>query len=238
MTHTATEHDLTSYKDRLPKEVNDALKTFVGGDCVMVRRLKKDKHKYSVNAKTGECHLNVQLFVDRYGGKRISGWLLRRTYLADKGVYAWLFHSVWQTPEKKWLDVTFDKEYAGRDKTIFVPDSTRTADLIEGTSYNNIVIFTDLRFTLFYGSQVGMELETNKVYWCDQTLRYFLATDEHSGQYRWISKQYPKNIEKMCDEYELEIKNGKPIPKPGSRYETMAAFPKKFLFDYSVNVRG
>ena len=36
----------------------------------------------------------------------------------------------------------------------------------------------------------------------------------------------------------LAIVNGKPVPKPNSKYEERGAFPMKMLFDYSISSRG
>jgi hypothetical protein len=59
--------------------------------------------------------------------------------------------------------------------------------------------------------------------------------NEHSGVYRLLG-EYPKNQERLCEEYEVEFINGNPVPKPGSKYTT--GFPINMIFDYSISTRG
>lgn len=229
-------NDTTSYADKLPPSLNDVLKKFAGNECVMVRYVKgKDKPK----AKAGNCHINVKACIDKFGGKSISGWILNRdTARSERGMYVWSFHSVWEMPDGKWVDVTEDKHYVGRDKSIFVPDAYRLPDLVEGISFNNFIVFTEPKFAAHYGNHLGVELITNKVYWTDRVMLRVLDTEQHDGAYRLIGPEYPSNLQAMCEEYELDIVNGKPVPKPGSKYESRGAFPMKMLFDYSVSSRS
>lgn len=228
--------DVTSYADKLPPSLNNALKLFAGNECVMVRYIKgKGKPK----AKAGNCHMNVKAFVDIQGGRSISGWILNRdSKRSDRGLYVWSFHSIWEMPDGKWVDVTEDRRYTGRDKSIFVPDAVRLPNIAEGLSYNSFMVFTEPHFAAHYGKSIGVELITNKIYWTDSAMLRVMDTDQHNGIYRWIGPDYPQNTKRMCDEYELDIVNGKPVPKPGSRYADFGAFPMKMLFDYSINSRG
>ena len=229
-------NDTTSYADKLPDSLNTLLKTFAGNDCVMVRYVKgKDKPK----ARAGNCHLNVKACIDSHGGKSISGWILKRNpMLTDRGLYVWSFHSVWEMPDGKWVDVTEDKSYTGRDKSIFVPDAVRLPNLIEGLSYNNFMVFTDSKFAAHYGNSIGVPLTTDKVYWTDTVMLRVMNTEEHDGIYRLIGPNYPNNIKLMCDEYEIDIVNGKPVPKAGSKFAALGGLPVKVLFDYSLSSRG
>lgn len=230
--------DVTSYADKLPASLNTLLKSFAGGECLMVRKIK-DKDKQNIKGKAGNCHINVKMFVEKHGGKSVSGWLLNRVpNLMERGTYVWSFHSVWQKPDNKLLDVTDDKHYVGRDKSIFVPDSTRVPDLEQGISYNNFLVFTEHAFAQHYGKSIGKEIHSNTAYWCDSTMLRLLAIDEHSGLYRLLSKEYPDNLKRMCDEYEIDIVGGKPVPRTGSKYEKIGAVPTKMMFDYSVSSRG
>ena len=226
--------DTTSYADKLTPELNALLKSFAGSDCIMVRKIKP---KEAINGKAGNCHLNVKQYVDKNGGTSVSGWLLNRLpMLMDKGLYVWSFHSVWLKPDGKLADVTDDKHYIGRDKTIFVPDTQRKPDLLEGLSFNNFLVFTERAFAEHYGRSIGKEIKVNTLYWCDTVMTRLLDIDEHSGVYRLLTPEYKDNLTRMCEEYELEIVNGKPVPKSGSKYET--GFPVNMVFDYSISSKG
>lgn len=232
----STSHDTTSYTDKLPASLNATLKKFTGNDCVMVRYIK-DKNK--LKNKAGNCHVNVKAYVEKFGGKSISGWILNRSPIySDRGLYVWSFHSIWEKPDGKWLDVTEDKHYVGRDKSIFVPDSQRVPDLEEGISYNNFMVFTERNFAVHYGNSIGANLLVNNVYWTDSVMLRTMDTEQHNGAYRLIRPEYPNNIKMMCDEYELDIVNGRPVARPGSKYESSGNIPMKMLFDYSVSSRG
>ena len=228
--------DTTSYADKLPPSLNQVLKTFTNSECVMVRKIKA---KDSIYSKVRNCHLNVKSYIEKFGGSSVSGWLLlRNTMQSDRGMYAWSFHSVWQKPDGKWLDVTEDKNYLGRDKSIFIPDSQRLLDFAQGLSYNNFMVFTEPKFAAYYGNSIGVQLLTDKVYWSDTVMMRVMDTEQHSGIYRLLTPDYPNNLKMLCDEYELEIVNGKPKAKPGSRLDGASGFPLKMIFDYSISTRG
>lgn len=228
--------DITSYADKLPYSLNTVLKTFTGNDCVMVR---KAKEKDKITGKAGECHLNVKIVIDKLGGSAVSGWLLSRIpNLLDNGMYLWNFHSVWMKPDGKLLDVTDDKYYIGRDKSIFVPDATRKPDLLEGLSYNSFVVFTEGPYARQYGDSIGMKIITNKPYWADNLVQRLLEIESHSGEYRLVTSQDSPNYKRMCDEYEIDFINGTPVPRPGSKYENAPGMPLRMLFDYSVGRRA
>jgi hypothetical protein len=230
--------DVTSYTDKLPASLNTLLQSFAGGECVMVRKIK-DKDKQYIKSTAGNCHINVKNFIEKYGGKSVSGWLLNRNpNLTDRGVYVWSFHSVWQKPDDKLLDVTDDKNYIGRDKSIFVPDSARVPDLEQGISYNNFLVFTEHALAQHYGKSIGKEIRINTAYWCDSTMLRLLEINEHSGMYRLVTKEYPDNLKRMCDEYEIDIVDGRQVPRLGSKYEKSGAVPVQMIFDYGVNSRG
>lgn len=225
--------DTTSYADKLPPSLNGVIKDFIGGECVMVR---KAKEREKLTGKSGFCHDNVELVISKFGGTSVGGWLLsRRPEIIENGMYVWSFHSVWMKEDGKLLDVTDDKNYAGRDKSIFVPDSTRVPNLVEGIFYNNFVVFTERNFTLYYAQLIGRELKIDTPYWTDNSLHYLIEIDQHSGEYRRVSSKYSTNRTKMCDEYEIDLIEGKLIPRPGSKYEN-DSLPIRFLFDYSAGI--
>jgi hypothetical protein len=222
--------DTTSYSDKLPNSLNEVLKSFTGNECVMVRYLKP---KDGIKGKEGRCHFNVRDFVQKHGGSSVSGWILfRDTKGNENGFYVWSFHSVWLTPENKLVDVTEDKNYLNRDKSIFVPDSNREPNLIDGLLYNNFLVITDSNFAQFYGKSIGKEILSNTPYWCDKTTTKIMSIDEHSGIYRLIHSDYKKNIEKMCEETDCDFIDRKLVP----RNENKTTAPINLIFDYNISV--
>lgn len=226
--------DTTPYTEKLPSSLNEVLKIFTGNESVMVRYLQP---KDGVKGKSGNCHLNVKTFIDKRGGNSVSGWLLNRhkTFL-EKGIYVWSFHSVWQTPKGNLVDVTEDKHYVGRDKSIFIQDQHRVPDLENGLSYNNIVIFTDSAFAQYFGQSIGKNIASNTPYWCDSSLRHLLDINEHSGIYRLVTSAYPDNIKMMCDEIECDLVDRRLVPREGSKRTLDDPPPKNFIFDYSMKI--
>ena len=231
--------DTTSYTDKLPSSLNLVLKELSGSECVMVRKIKeKDKDK-SINLKNGNCHLNVKAYVEAYGGKAVFGWLLnRQPEINEVGMYTWSFHSVWMKSDGRLVDLTEDSHYTGRDKTIFVPDTTRSFDFEEGKSHNNFAVFSCRKFAAHYGASIGKILNANQVYWCDSSVLHLLGMDEHSGVYRLLVDSYPKNREMMCEEYGLEFVNGKMVLGKGGKFKSHDAVPIKMIFDYGVRFRS
>jgi hypothetical protein len=225
--------DVTPYKDKLPQSLNLALREFTGGECVLVR---KSKNKDVLTGSSGNCHQNVKILVENHGGSSISGWLLTRvSSLLQKGMYVWSFHSVWMQPDGKLLDVTDDVNYAGKDKSTFLPDSSRVPDLVEEISYNNFVVFVDQSYLNQHSSHIGKKLSLNTPYWSDDTLLRILDISEHPGTYRLITSNSSKNFRLMCEEYEMDIVNGKLTPRLGSKY-SHGLVPARIFFDYSLKM--
>lgn len=225
--------DTTSYSDKLPESLNQVLKSFTGCECIMVRKIKD---KGMIKGKAGNCHLNVQALIDKEGGTSVSGWLLTRVpQLIEKGLYIFAFHSVWQKPDGKLVDVTEDKNYVGRDKSIFVPDASRVPDLIEGTSYNNFAVFTNPAIANYFGKFVNKNIIANKLYWCDAGATRLLDIDEHSGVYRLVTANYTENYKKLCDEYEIDFVNRRPVFRPDSKYAAVENLPVRMFFDYGLS---
>jgi hypothetical protein len=226
--------DTTSYADKLSPQLNELLKSFSGSETIMVRKIKD---KDSIKGKAGNCHINVKNYIEKYGGTSVSGWLLNRIpAMIEKGMYVWSFHSVWMKPDGKLVDVTDDKYYIGRDKTIFLPDTKRFPNLVEGLSFNNFLVINDSRFATYYGNSIGKEIKEYTPYWCDSTMMRLLGTDEHSGVYRLLGKDYPANEKLLSDQYELDFTNGRPVPRLGSKYES-TGLPLSAVFDFSISTR-
>jgi hypothetical protein len=220
----------TSFMD-LPKSLNTTLKSFIGNQYVEVKKFEENEKLLN---KIGNCHLNVQAYIDRFRGSSVSGWLLNnnQTYI-QRQMFIFSFHSVWQKPDGSWLDVTEDKDYITNENTIFVNDVQRLPDLVEGVSYNNFVIITEPKFAEYYGGALSKKIHTNKPYWIDISLKHLMNIDEHDGSYRLIGPNYPNNIEMMCKKYNLEMIDGKAQAKLKS-----GKLPVKFLFDFSVSMRA
>ena len=190
--------------------------------------------KDRIVTKEHDCHENVRLAIQKLGGSFVSGWLLARLPKEiERGLYIWSFHSVWKKPDGKLLDVTKDRNYKGRDKTIFIPDSFRVPDMIENISYNNFVVFTQRSYAEFYSRLIGFEIHPNTPYWADDKLTRLLQIHEHSGRYRQILSNDCPNFRRMCDEYEVDAINGQLIPRPGGKY-SHGNIPSTMFFDYSL----
>ena len=190
--------------------------------------------KDRVVTREHDCHENVRLAIGNFGGCFVSGWLLARLPKEiEKGLYIWSFHSVWRKPDGKLLDVTKDRNYRGRDKTIFVPDSYRIPDMIENISYNNFVVFTHGRYAELYSKILNFKIHTNTPYWADDQITRLLKIQEHSGKYRQILSNDCPNFRRMCDEYEVDVIMGKLVPRPGSKY-SHGNIPSSIFFDYNL----
>jgi hypothetical protein len=226
--------DTTLYTDKLPPSLNKTLKSFTGSECVLVNKIK-NFDKPLLDAKAGNCHLNVRNYIDAYGGSSVSGWILNRTqHLLLGGMYVWTFHSVWIKPDNKVVDVTDDLNYKGKDKITFIPDSARVADLTEGLFYNNVIILDGLNNATLHKLLLNEDLKINTPYWCNTSMNQFFSLDEHSGIYRSISARYPNNEKVLADEYGVDIVNRKLVARLESNNSNMD-FIKKLVFDFSLS---
>ena len=71
-----------------------------------VIKVPQRKRGLTSSGKERNCHPNVQLLVDTYGGKRMVGYEVSMNKFCDIRFFDILFHSVWMTPENKLVDVT------------------------------------------------------------------------------------------------------------------------------------
>ena len=95
------------------------------------RRFKKHMQRVvdvpvRLNGKTGrgvigQCHSNVAELVERIGGKVVRGYMLNR--LQNVNMTAFIWHSVWETPEGNLVDVTVNstKDYQEIKEIQFIP---------------------------------------------------------------------------------------------------------------------
>ena len=73
------------------------------------------------NGIIGKCHNNVCEVVKHLGGKQVTGYYVqRRDDIESTGL---LHHSVWLSPEGKYVDVTYGK-IENRDEIYFYPQKT------------------------------------------------------------------------------------------------------------------
>jgi hypothetical protein len=218
----------TPYSHKVPHAIRAGMEQFTGQDCFLIKRRKTGLTGQGVQ---GNCHFNVKRWVDKVGGKRISGWLLyRNRTLLSKGLWVWSFHSVWQTPEGAVVDVTQDATYSGSDFTTVWLDNSRDIDLDEGTSYNNIVLIENSTSANEFGKSIGHELMPGVPYWTIASMKTVIPIAEHSGKYRWLDESYAANINRLKEEYNCSVVGGKLVPNEGAG----ARVSTKILFDYSI----
>lgn len=223
--------DAKLYTNKLPTVLQEPLKSFSGNDCYLVA---KAKDNMGLEQKSGNCHLNVQQYIDKFGGEMVNGWLLyRNKSILNLGMWAWSFHSVWKKSDGKVVDVTKDKMYEGNDFTTFLPDSSRKFDNAEGIGYNNIVLLESKSFADKFGMSIGKEIDVGKVYWAIDTFKAIKDLNEHSGQYRYITNEYPHNIKLLEEKYNVMPDGNGLKPKPGATMDPRGV-PVDLLFDFSV----
>ena len=187
------------YGAKLPPKVNVPMMSFTNGCCYAVKKLEQS---LGLNQAEGNCHHNVLEHVAEFGGEAVNGWLLAKDKTINKhGAWMWSFHSIWKTKEGLLVDVTFDTRYENADRTIFFEDKKRCVDWKEGISYNNIMLFDNLKFAEHYGQSIGEKLTTKQIYWADSQFKVVKKLNEHSGQYSWLSDEYPDNQEMFSDVY-------------------------------------
>jgi len=140
----------------------------------------------------------------------VNGWLLLRIRKFNEvGMYAWAFHSIWRTTDGELLDITDDKNYVGSEYSTFWYDAVRTVDLVEGINYNNVMTFGNDAIANHFSTAIGVKLASGVPFWTTQSMKHVRPLDMHSGQYRWITSNYPNNIARMEERYNVKVVNGK-----------------------------
>jgi hypothetical protein len=194
------------YIGSIPSCVTKAMGQFAGGVLASVERLpSRDALPH------GRCHLNVQEWINEYGGRIQSGWMLCKSQgLRQAGVWAWAFHSVWVDKKGKLFDITDSGISHDDEKTVFQIDLFRNADLNEGLSYNTLLIVDNSAFAQHYGSSLGISVKAGELYWATPDLEFLVPLREHSGKYRLLGERYRQNealLEQMygvkCDGFGL-----------------------------------
>lgn len=70
---------------------------------------------FTGNMLNGYCHHNVAYLTKNYGGKQVVGYVIQKN---DDGGFDAIHHSLWKTPEGKYVDVTI-KDPQFHDTTFF-----------------------------------------------------------------------------------------------------------------------
>ncbi|MDE2057168.1 MAG: hypothetical protein KGI88_08100 [Betaproteobacteria bacterium] len=217
------------YSNKLPKNIRQPLLKFADNECYLVRKFTDD---IGLENRSGNCHANVQSYVNALGGEMVNGWLLSRNKrFREVGLWTWVFHSVWLTDENELLDVTENECYETNTFTTFIPDSTRKVDLNEGISYNNIVIIENEAFAKHYSNSINTDIEVNKIYWVTSDISMVRELSEHNGQYRLLQNQFKNNQKLFLEKYGIAIKNNKLVTT------TIANdfFESDAFFDFSIS---
>jgi hypothetical protein len=218
----------TTYTEKLPRDVRQGMDKITQNDCYLIKR--------RINGVTGnglelDCHKNVQDLVDKIGGKRISGWLLvRQRQLVNQGVFLWIFHSIWQTPEGECVDVTKSDVYGDQPIATFWLDSERQADMELGAAYNSVVVFGSEKATALFSHNFSKNLDVGVPYWTENSVSHFCSLDEHDGIYRWLHGDYPNNRKLLEKRYNCRMQDNRLVPLDKS-----GKISAKIYFDFSVS---
>lgn len=218
------------YTDRIPKQVSTAMTSIANDHCYLIKRQANGNF---VSGKAANCHRNVSNAAAAHGGEMVNGWLLFRIRkLTDVGVYVWAFHSVWRTSSGEIIDITDDKNYIDSEFSTFWYDPVRKVDLNEGITYNNLLIFASDEIANHYSRAVGDHLVSGVPFWTTHDMKLVRRMNEHSGEYRLITPDYPNNISRLEEQYGVKIVNGK-LTKNGSSDQLHS----NSVFDYSLSIR-
>lgn len=223
-------HDSQVYNEKIPSFVLSPMLEFTQSDCLLV---KKRRRGATSKGRIGNCHVNVQSWVDKIGGECVSGWLLNReNRFIKKGTWIWSFHSVWLTPEKKLVDVTMDPTYQNNEFITFWPDKERKAEWKIGKNYNNIVIFQDADIAKRNLTESVVNPSSGVIYWVTPNLQNLRTIKQHDGIYRHIKKEFPDNIKFMEEKYGLTLSAGQLIS-----LNRKVSYSSELLFDTSLHLR-
>jgi hypothetical protein len=214
-----------SYQEKLPKIVGENIRKFTGNECVLVKKKLDTSNNQPLN-----CHNNVDIQVKSYGGTCINGWLLSKVAaLTNIGLWRWTYHSIWQTETGEIYDITKDTINT-RDYSPFVLDNNRKIDLINGISYNDIVIFEKEDLAQHYADGMKIEVNTGEIFWILSDLTQIRESKIYNGQYRYIRPEFPANYKQLEIDFQVTVKDGKLSSLTGNDI----ADPK-MLFEYSIH---
>ena len=187
--------DLASYKDKIPSAVHAAMQGFTQSEVVLVPIHKPGK---TVTNNRNHSHRNVEDWIESMGGSRVSGWTLdRNNKQLNDGVYVWRFHANWLTNDNRLLNVTIDQRHVNLEKNTFWHDRLRSADLVEGYTYNDIFITSNKMVAAQF------KIESDRLYWFAGG--FFKPVEEFDGRCYWLQEDYPKNFDRLGRDWGIHL---------------------------------
>jgi len=100
-----------------------------------VIRVPRRQNGMTSSGEFNECHDNVKLLVELYGGTRVTGYLIDTLPKIPRYI-SFLCHSVWKTPEGKLVDVTkFKNENPSHNLFIPIREVKDKSECIEYRSF-------------------------------------------------------------------------------------------------------
>jgi hypothetical protein len=138
------------------------------------------------------CHDNVAKYVAEHGGRHVSGWMYVGDSFNQENYYHWTFHSIWQSPEGEYLDITQSSldDYCIR---YFWEDTNRYYDHDNGIAYGDLVIASSRDVA------IPLRITVGQVYW-HNNWNSFKPVEVFNGQYRVMIE---KNIQLFCKIYDV-----------------------------------
>ena len=146
------------------------------------------------------------------------------------GIWVWSFHSVCLRNNNELVDITDSVYYAGESFSTFWPDKSRTADLVSGTNFNNIVVFENQSAAAALSTATEISLKSGEIYWTTRDLRQYRRLNQHSGRYKWLFDSYPDNVKQFEEITKLKVVAGQVVPDTSSR----SRFPDLY-FDWGIS---
>lgn len=210
------------YVGSIPANVSKAMGRFAGGVLASVDRIASDQVM-----QKGSCHPNVEAWVVDNGGKAVTGWMLTKiNQLTSAGIWVWVFHTVWQDAKGNLLDITDQGVFHDVEKTIFWVDIFRKPDLVEGFSYNNVLVIDNSAFAEHYGQSIGIDIKAGDIYWATPDMLYLKPQSKHTGRYRLLGDNYATN-EKL-----FEVASGAKFS--GDKLVGTDSISRELMLDYSL----
>ena len=191
------------------KNIIKGMREVTDGECYFVRRRLKG---VTGNGEKSACHTNVKKLVDRIGGEAVYGWKLAKyKELMGLGIYSFVFHSIWKTPEGKCVDVTMCENYGDDRRLVFWHDTKRRANMEEGYTYNNVTVFKSLRGSMLARTTNNSRVKQAVAYWSSKDYKLYMPLKDHknNGMYRYLHEEYKENREMFEKQFDVKItKNG------------------------------
>jgi hypothetical protein len=100
------------------------------------------KKGFTGRMPSGNCHSNVNYLINTIGGRRVTGYHIRKPKLPNKDGYCLFHHSVWESPEGKLVDVTYS--WKSQNEILFAVIDRKEKDKITITP-NLDILGTNMR---------------------------------------------------------------------------------------------